>query len=251
MKALFGFIFLLCFRPAFSQVTVDATQAAERWPVKKHRGVFGLAKPDFGPYHTLAVYKLDSAAMRKKTKEGTAVQGSVSSSGLGLDMTKRQTIEKRVYYELQLATGSDTTEATFLIASTSREEKQTMVGKLFSKSDDNTSPILSYTRDVSGAIQVGSSDAPWRFFIDNYSSGPYASFGTAWLKKGDDSIFVKRRAAGATGFYSAGDDEPLALLQQNDTKLYVSFANDNNLFRQRAVAALLAVLVSIKEMGLH
>ncbi|MEP6845593.1 MAG: hypothetical protein ABI861_06305, partial [Panacibacter sp.] len=59
--------------PSLAQQNEDAVLQAksERWVVKQNKGLFGLSKPDFGPYHTLEVVKLDSAVIKKKTKDST------------------------------------------------------------------------------------------------------------------------------------------------------------------------------------
>ena len=69
-----------CCHTTFSQKnkekSLDSALEAnsEKWKVKQHRGLFGLAKPEFGPYATLDAEKLDSAVIKKKTKDSSGLE---------------------------------------------------------------------------------------------------------------------------------------------------------------------------------
>ena len=41
---------------------------SEKWKVKLHKG-FGMGKPEFGPYATLNIDKVDSPVLRKKQRK--------------------------------------------------------------------------------------------------------------------------------------------------------------------------------------
>ena len=63
-------VFLFCYQPCFCQVNEDSVLLAnsKKWSAKQNKGLFGLSKPDFGPYKTINVGKLDSAVIKNKTK---------------------------------------------------------------------------------------------------------------------------------------------------------------------------------------
>src|SRR5947209_438071 len=122
-------LFTWCWQPVFSQANRDSVASTAAWKVKKNKGLFGLAKPDFGPYHTINIIKLDSTVHRTKIKDPGSGTFSISGSE-GMDITKEQTIEKQKRFKLLLGTETDTTAAVFVIASTSHERKQTLMGKL-------------------------------------------------------------------------------------------------------------------------
>ena len=65
--------------PAYSRQNPDSLLLAhsEQWTAKPNKGLFGLSKPQFGPYTTTAVIKLDSPVIKQKTK---TVLSSVSKA---------------------------------------------------------------------------------------------------------------------------------------------------------------------------
>src|SRR5678810_1501390 len=78
---------------------------SERWKVKLHRGMFGMAKPEFGPFSTIDLDKVDSPVLRKRTKDGSYTEASFSpGQGWDWDFSKYQTVEKRKAYTCLLYT---------------------------------------------------------------------------------------------------------------------------------------------------
>ena len=88
--------------PGFCQINKDSALEAhsEKWKVKQNKGLFGLAKPVFGPYITLGVLKLDSPVIKKKTKDRSEFEAEITSGGSDIDIGKLLTIEKRKLYKL-------------------------------------------------------------------------------------------------------------------------------------------------------
>jgi hypothetical protein len=218
-----------------------------------------MAKPNFGPYHTLSIVKLDSPVILKKTKDSSDFGISISGSGSGANFSKFMTIKKKKFYKLSLAGEKDTTHATFSIFSTSKEKKQTLLGKILSKDDDeeNKSEVLSYNRDVSGVIETTSDSTSWIFFIQNFRSGsretannPYrlAAIGSAYLKNETDSIFISNAASFASNItLSNATGETIAKIEPGK-ELVIWIREDVEDTYKNSIAAFFAVIIGIKDM---
>ena len=117
----FTTVFLFFRKVTFSQKnkekSLDSTLEAnsERWNVKQHRNLTGIAKPEFGIYTTLVAEKLDSPVTKKKTKDSSGAE--ISYSDNGWDISKYQTVEKKKFYRMVLSREQDTTEIQFYIHS--------------------------------------------------------------------------------------------------------------------------------------
>jgi len=243
-------------QPVFSQLNLDSAQGAETWKVKKNKGIFGLAKPDFGPYRTINITKLDSAVHRKKIKDPEGATASVSGSE-GFDITKQQTIEKQKWFKLLLGSQTDTTAAVFVIASTSLERKQTLIGKMLSKNDESSGAVLNYSRDVSGTISAENDSTNWEFLITTFTSGgrqtemqiPHASIGAVYLKNGSDSVYTKTGGwqSANVALYTS-DGQALATLEFTGNTASIWMRKDATPSYQRAVAGLFAVIIAIKDI---
>jgi hypothetical protein len=245
--------------PFFSQAQADTSlqTPGEIWNIKAKKKLFGLAKPEFGPYSTIAVYQLDSAVHRKKTKDPEGASFSLSGSE-GVDITKLQTIEKQKYFKLLLAISSDTIEVVFAIASISKERKQTVGGILLSKNGTSSNATLSYNRDVSGTIKVHANDtAVWKFFIDDFTSGsreteewgmPHASIAAVYLKKGNDSSYTKLPMGSLVVDLYRSENEKIGTLAYTGKKATVWVRKDIDSAQQHAVAALFAAIISIRDL---
>jgi hypothetical protein len=157
----------------FCQVNEDSAMLthSETWRVKLNKGLFGLSKPDFGPYTTLEVIKLDSAVTKKKTKDSSYSDFGISGEGSAIDLSKFMTIEKKKFYKLKLIGTSDTIESIFAIASVSHEKKKTFLGTILSKNGESTNDVLDYNRNVQGIIKVSNDLASYIFCIENFTSG--------------------------------------------------------------------------------
>lgn len=171
---------------------------SNKWKVKLHRGMFGMTKPEFGPYSTLDLQKLDSPVLRKKTKEGSYTGASFSSDGWDWDFSKYQTFEKRKAYSTLITAGTDTAELLFSIYRISNEKNLTFLGELMSKNDDGKNQVLGVKTVVSGIGATSYDSLPWRFFIED-STGkkeeaiPAAApqFTSGYIITSDDSLFTE------------------------------------------------------------
>ena len=171
---------------------------SEKWKVKLHRGMFGLAKPEFGPYSTLDLQKLDSPVLRKRTKQGSYAGASFSSDGWDWDFSKYQTVEKRKAYSAIVTAATDTAELLFSIYQVSKEKKLTFPGELMSKNDEGKNQVLGVKTFVSGIGATSYDTLPWRFFIvDSIGAKEEAvpmqaaKFTSAYIITSDDSLFTE------------------------------------------------------------
>jgi hypothetical protein len=252
-------VFIFCYQPCFCQVNEDSVLLAnsEKWNVKPNKGVFGLAKPDFGPYKTLEVKKLDSANTKKKTKGESYSSVEFSRKGTDFNIGRKLTIEKTKYYNLSLGTASNTAEAVFAISSVSYEKRQTFLGKMLSKNDEGKNAILDYKRDVSGTIGKGIDSLSWKFFIYNFRSGgrqtasqfsPSASISDLYLKNKQDSLYMERSSSYLGDIVLVNQKgEHLAAIGFKKNRPDIWIRNDIEKDYQKAIAALFAVILSLKD----
>ena len=63
-----------------------------------------MAKPEFGPYTTTVVEKLDSPVMRRTTKEGSYSGVGISSDNWDWDFSKYEMVEKKKAYRAMAGT---------------------------------------------------------------------------------------------------------------------------------------------------
>lgn len=201
---LFSSVLLLSAKISFcqknKQTPMDSVLEAnsEKWKVKLHRGMFGMGKPELGPFATIDLNKLDSPVLRKRTKEGSYTGASYSSDGWDWDFSKYETVEKRKAYRMLVASGSDTAELLFAIYRISQEKNLTFFGDLMSKNDDGKNHVLGVKTYVSGIGATSYDTLPWRFFIED-STGtkeeavPMQSpkFTSAYIIMSDDSLFTE------------------------------------------------------------
>jgi hypothetical protein len=209
MKILFAFIlfFAACIfknKPAFCQKNkqkqIDSVLEAnsKKWKIKLHRGMFGMAKPEFGPYLTVSIKKLDSPVFKKKTKEGSYSGAIISSEGWDWDFGKYQSVEKRKAYQMLFAGESDTTKLVYSIYRISKEKTLTFLGELMSKDDEGKNITLGYKTNISGIILTSYDTVPWRFFIEDSFSREEETFVSGIIKTtsiylvaGNDSLFTE------------------------------------------------------------
>jgi len=250
---------LFSFHPVFCQVNKDSTLIvnSEKLPVKLNKGLFGLSKPAFGAHSTLSVSKIDSAVIRKKTKDSSYIGAEISSEGTDFDQSKFMTIEKTKFYKLSLGAISDTVEAVFAIASVSHEKRQTFLGKMLSKNDEGKDEVIDENRDVPGIIKASNDSIVWKFFIDDFvsgsgqSQGPFsipASISGGYLKNEQDSLYMQ--------IYSSFEADVVLINQKGEHLAALAFKqkhpavwirNDITASYQQAIAALFAVILSIKD----
>jgi hypothetical protein len=244
---------------------------SEKWKVKLHRGLSGLAKPEFGPYTTMDFKKLDSPVLRKRTKEGSYSEASYSSQGWDWDFSKYETVEKRNAYSMIVAGGSDTAELLFSIYRISNEKSLTFFGELMSKNDEGKNLTLGYKINISGIGTTNYGSLPWRFFLED-SFGrkedptPYGTtrFTRGYIITADDSLFTepilnnlgssdsKFFVEWQTGiFVNSTKDNHIAAIKFGtpgdlSNPFYAWIRNDIPKSLQHAIASVFALLISAK-----
>lgn len=165
--------------------------------MKLHRGMSGLAKPEFGPYTAMDLKKLDSPVLRKRTKEGSYAEASYSSEGRDWDFSKYETVEKRKAYSMIVTGGSETAELLFSIYRVSNEKKLSFFGELVSKNDEGKNQTLAYKTTISGIGATSYDSLPWRFFVEeSFSRKEEVPSGTTRFTRGyiiiqSDSLFTE------------------------------------------------------------
>jgi hypothetical protein len=245
---------------------------SERWKVKLHRGMFGMAKPEFGPFSTIDLDKVDSPVLRKRTKDGSYTEASFSpGQGWDWDFSKYQTVEKRKAYTMLVASESDTAELVFSIYRISHEKNLTFFGELMSKDDEGKNATLGYKTDVSGIISTGNDGLPWRFFIeDSFGRRENVTFANTtritrfFLITPDDSLFTEPilSTVGLPGskfswetqtglFVKSANGQNIAAVKFGtpgdlSNPFYAWIRNDLEKSRQHAIASVLALLISAR-----
>jgi hypothetical protein len=259
ITGLFFITFFCCYSPGQCQLSNDSALIAnsEKLSVKLNKGLFGLSKPVFGGYATLSVSKLDSSVIRKKTKDSSYTGAEISSEGTDFDQSKFMTVEKTKFYKLSLGTAWGITEAVFAIASVSHEKKQTFLGKMMSSNDEGKNETLDENRDVPGIIKTGNDSLIWHFFIDDFISGSGqnqepssipASIARGYLKNEHDSLYMQTYSsfeADLVLINQKGEDIAAIAFKQKHPTIWIR--KDIDLSYQQAIAALLSVILSIKD----
>jgi hypothetical protein len=274
---LFSSALLLCNKISFCQKNkqkpVDSVLEAnsEKWKVKLHRGMFGMAKPEFGPYTTIDLSKLDSPVLRKRTKEGSYIGASYSGQGWDWDFSKYQTIEKRKAYSMTITGGADTAELLFSIYRISNEKNLTFFGELMSKDDEGKNLTLAYKTIISGIGVTSYDSLPWRFFVeDSFSRMEEAvPSGTTRFTRGyiitpSDSLFTEPILSHMgsregkfffeweTGvFINGSNDKHIAALKfgtlgDPSNPFYTWIRGDIDKAQQHAIASVLALMIAAK-----
>jgi hypothetical protein len=172
---------------------------SEKWKVKLHKG-FGMGKPEFGPFTTLNIDKVDSAVLRKKTKEGSSADVDISGDAWDWDFSKYQMVEKRKAYRMLVSKDADTSESLFSIYTISHDKKLTFLGEIMSKNDDGKNQRLGFKKNVSGIIATPTDSPPLRFFIEDTSAiaegpagfpGGSTTLTRAYIIAANDSLFTE------------------------------------------------------------
>ncbi|NNV55370.1 hypothetical protein [Limnovirga soli] len=231
---------------------------SEKWTVKMHQGMTGMAKPVFGPYTTLDIDKADSAVIRSRSKDAPYFGMELSDKGGDFDISRVKTVTKRKYYILSLADATDTISATFAIASESHEKKETFFGKMISKNNDNQNEVLDYNRNISGILSTNIDTASWHFFIGNFTSGgrqtaaaimPMASISDGYLMQSNDSIYMQMFSSFSAQIVLIDKNgENLAAISYQKQKPDIWIRNDIDKNRRQAIALLFAVILGIRNM---
>ena len=156
---------------------------SEKWKVKANRKMFGLASPSFGPYKTIQSEKLDSPVIRKKTKGDRTLS---YESSIGFDHTREVTYHVEKSFHLILVNEKDTSETVYSVLSDRTEQKQTFLGSMISKNDDNDK-VLAADLNIKGMI-TGTNSIPGEFY---YHKRKEESSVYGYLKTENDSIWME------------------------------------------------------------
>jgi hypothetical protein len=254
-------IAILCFfyLPVFCQVNEDSVMIAksEKWQVQQHKGLFGLSKPDFGSFTTTDVTRFDSTVTKKKTKDSSYAGWEISNEETDIDFSKFMTIEKTKFHRLQLATNADTIETVFSISSVSKEKRRTLLARMLS-THDKGKDVFSYNRDVTGIIKTGIDSMHWKFFIGNFTSGSRiteghssaaASISEGYLKNETDSLYMQIYSSFSADIILVNTKgEHVAALEFKQKPLHIWIRNDIGNAYRKAIAALFAVVIAIKDL---
>jgi ribosomal protein L19 len=269
--------FLFCSTISFSQKNKEkpldsALEAnSEKWKVKQHRALFGIAKPSFGTYITIDAIKLDSPVIRRKTKDRSATEISFSSQGWDLDISKFQTLEKKKIYMLKMATGTDTMEVMFAVHAISKEKSQSFAGKLLSKNDEGKDETLAYKKIISGIITTAFDSTYSKFYLEDHLSSKQTaerfsgkpSITQGYILTGKDSLFTEpiMHAVGKPTdkyffewqrgiFINSINDIHMAALKFSDgqSPFYIWVRKDIETHAQQAIAALFSILIGTMDL---
>jgi hypothetical protein len=270
-KRLTFFILTVIHFHSFAQSFPEASllSHSQRWKIKPHRNMLGIAKPEFGPYATAAFEKLDSPVLRKRTRLGTFVGGDISSEGWDWDISKYETLEKRKAYRMIVAASTDTTEMLFSIYRISKEKRLTIFGDLISSNDEGKNITLNFKTNISGILITDSSVTSRFLMYDSIASHDKSHEEnkprlTGWyLLTGNDSIFTEpviiQIGSPVKKFYlemqkgiyvNDGKGNNIAALQfgqaGNLSNPFIAWIrNDIEPARQHAIASLFALVVNV------
>jgi hypothetical protein len=266
----------LCTKISFSQknkqkpIDTALETHSEKWKVKLHRPMFGMGKPEFGPFTTIDLNKLDSPVLRKKTKEGSYTDATYDiSEGWDWDFSKYESVEKRKAYSMLVSREQDTAELLFSIYSISKEKNLTFFGELMSKNDEGKNLTLGYKINISGIGKTNNDSLPWRFFLEDSFSrqqepGPYGAtrLTRAYIITADDSLFTEpllNQLGSRDGkfffewqtgiFVNSTKDSHIAAAKFGtpgdlSNPFYVWIRNDLPPSQQHAIASVFALLIS-------
>jgi hypothetical protein len=277
ISIIYGFtvILLFCNNVAISQKrkekSFDSTLEAnsEKWKVKEHQRITGLAKPEFGDYITLVAEKLDSPVNKKKRKDSIGTE--ISYTDVGFDMSKYKTFEKRKFYRMVISKDSDTTEVQFYIHTVSSEKRETVLSKILSKDDESKNIILKYQKNIEGFIFTGNGLTNSHFVIedfvgstqttvDNPGQGNAITGGYILTKTNSlftepvmqtfgnpESKFFMKYQKGI--FINDTNGMHIALLQfGNEQPFYIWLKRDIDINIQNTIAAFFAVIIGAKNL---
>jgi hypothetical protein len=274
----FTTVFLFWSTVSFSQKhkekSLDSTLEAnsEKWKVKQHQGIAGIAKPEFGNYTTLVAEKLDSPVIKKKRTDSSYIEGSFS--GGGWDFSKYKTFEKKKFYRMILASGTDTFDLQFHLKVVSTEKRQALLSKMLSKNDENKDATVRYEKKIEGMIISEDSIGTAHFFIEDYVSTRQITYenpgqnepitGGYILLKNDSlftepvmqtfgnpkskfsRMFVFQMQKGI--FMNDMNGTHIALLGFGDQPFYIWVRHDLDATRRDAVAAFFAIIIGVKDL---
>jgi len=171
---------------------------SEKWNVDYKKGTFTLSQPGSAQTYTMNLTKLDSGTIKHKKKDSSDIGFSASREGMDWDQSKYMTITKNRVYKLQSGNDENATQALFSVAAESKEKRQTLFGKMLSKSDEGKDEVLSFTKTISGIIRRNNNTSEWKFNLNNVTNSkntedlPFITSApvSGSLKDEKDSLFL-------------------------------------------------------------
>ena len=226
---------------------------SEKWNVDYKKGTFTLSQPGSDQTFTMNLIKLDSGKIKQKKKDSAEIEFPGSK---GFDQSKYMTIKKSRVYKLQSGTDENSTEALFTIANESKQKRQTVLGKVFSKNNEGKDEMLSSASAIFGTIKRNNAATVWKFSMDNLSANntenenlPFIILPPTqgFLKSERDSLFLERASfkADAVLVDAHGDYFGGVKFKKRPFTLWVRNVIDNAL--QDAIGLLFAVMIGMKE----
>ncbi len=220
----------------------------EKWKVDKNKELFGFGKPSFGPYNTVEAGQTDSAAIRKKSKAGTETSIEISNGKTWFDQSKLVDKDITKFCSLVLSSSTDTANVFFSIMTYSRKQKQTALGFIFSGNNENKNNTLFYDRNITGEITTGNDSLHWAFSLEHYVNGEIT--GGALKNVQVSFILSTTSLTGLKKEIIVTDQNGiyLAALVTGLSTTEILLRKDLSPSHQQAIAALFAVLTSIKNL---
>lgn len=228
---------------------------SEPWDVIKKNNPFGFGSPSFGPFHTILAQKMDTAVFKSKSfvNKETTFGPSDNSTGKGnsrivFNQYKIVDINKTKFCQLQLSSGTDTTEAIFAVDILRREARKTVLGELFGDKNDNSSgSTIGYKRDITGRIDTDT--LTWDFAIENYN--PDGSFARGYLVQQQEEYVLQYKQTNNNSWETIlkkSNGEYIATLYSGLTSSVLRIKQQINPETERAIATFYAVMLSVKNV---
>lgn len=237
----------------YSQSKEDSMMIAnsEKWNIDYKKGTLTLSQQGSAQHFTMNLTKIDSGKTKQKRKDSADVE--FSGSG-GFNQSKYVTIKKSRLYRLQNGTGENATEALFAVDNESKQKRQTILGKVLSKNDDNTNDLFSDETKISGAIWRNNNSSKWEFELDNISRNqgndglPFITLSpvTGFIKDEKDSLFFQPASfnADAVIINAIGDHLGAIKFRRKPFTIWVRKDIDNSL--QDAIGVLFGIMIAKK-----
>jgi hypothetical protein len=242
---------------SYGQSKEDSIMIAnsEKWNVVYKKGILTLSQPGSAQIYTMNLTKLDSGTIKHKKKDSSDIGFSASREGMDWDQSKYMTITKNRVYKLQSGNDENATQALFSVAAESKEKRQTLFGKMLSKSDEGKDEVLSFTKTISGIIRRNNNTSEWKFNLNNVTNSkntedlPFITSApvSGTLKDEKDSLFLQPSSfnANAVLVNSEGDHLAAIKFRKKPFIMWVREDIDNSL--QDAIGVLFAIIIGMKE----
>ena len=235
---------------AFSQSFEDSMMIAncEKWDIVYKNGMLTLSQPGSAQVFTMNLSKLDSGKTKQKRKNSVYME--YSGSG-GLDGSKYMTITRNRVYKLQMGTDTNATAALFVVTNESNEKRQTFLGKLMSKNEEEENEVLSSNSTLYGTIKRNNLATAWKFSLANlwansmrYGEPPFPPEG--FLTSEKDSLSFERASfkADAVLVNAEGHHVGAVKFRKKPFTIWVQKDMENSL--QDAVTVLFGVMIAKK-----